>query len=179
MAQRRRRGVGGGRRQGGGSPAYSWVGIQINSTTDIPTAGVVAVLVGQGTIERAGALVLERIRGTIQISNDDTDSANGGVTVGLKVMPFEIDDAGVIAGDHNALDTDLEDIGARILWQDISHLGADTATDFQATERYFDLDVKARVKMSHPKMNVGVLLDASVANRARFICNLRALVRHK
>ena len=170
---------GGGRSQGRGRqrPSYQWGGLQINSTTDIPATGVVLVLTDQGTIERHGALTVERVRGTIQLSNDDTDSANGGVTIASKMMVFEIDDAGNISGDHAALDTDLEDISARILWQDIVHLGAETATDFQATERFWEIDMKARQRMSAPKQVLGILLDASVSNRARFICNLRVLHR--
>lgn len=176
MAARR----GGGRRgarRSGNRPSYAWVGLQVNSTADIPAAGAVLVLVDQGIIERHGALTVERVRGTIYITNDDTDSANGGVTGAAKMLVFEINDAGVISGDANALDTDLEDISERILYQDIWHLGAAAATDFQDTFLRLDIDVKARVRMNEPKKILGILLDSTVNNRARFICNLRALVR--
>ena len=158
-------------------PRYAWAGLQVNTTTDIPTAGVVAVLVAGTFVERHGSVTVQRIRGDLQIMNDDTDAANGAVNVAYKVMKIEINDAGTITGDHNALDTHEEDIAARILDQGLFRLGAAAASDFVDTWQRVHLDIKAKVRVHHAKEEVVLLLDSSVANRARFLCNLRALCK--
>ncbi len=176
MATRRQ-----GRSSGRGSrrrPNYVWTGLHLTVPTDIPTAGVVGVLVPGTTVERHGQLTVERIRGMIEVMNTDTDSANGRVNVAWKVIQYEINDAGVITGDHQGIDTDEEDIAQRILAQGAVNLGAAAGTDFQDVEhRWMDIDIKARVRIHDAKHEVGVLMDSSTANRAQFILNMRALCR--
>ncbi len=166
-----------GGRGGGTKPRYVWAGIQIGTTTDVPTGGVAAVLVPTTFTDEHGGVLVERVRGVVHIFNDDTDSANGAVNIATKVIAVHTNDAGAISDDVQAFDSDAEDIAQRILSQNMHRLGAAAAADFMQTEVVIDIDIKVRIRLEPTKNELVLLLDASVANRARFLCNVRALCR--
>lgn len=147
-----------------------------STTVDIPTAGVANVLVPSAFITQHGPVTVERIRGNIHIFNDDSDSATAAVNVGYKFLKVQVNDASGITDDVDVFDTDIEDIGRRILDQRIIRLGAAAASDFQATEVQIEIDIKVRIRISI-KEELICLLDASVINRARHLTMLRALCR--
>lgn len=168
----------GNRRRGRGSPrrGYYWDGLQFINT-DIPTAGAAFELIGPTAQEfMPGTLV--RIRGSLTAINAGSDSTNGGVNLGLKIMYLEVNDAGTITGDHSAIDTHEEDIAMRQLWTWHGRLGQSVAAGPDDKEQ-IEVDVKAKVKLvASGKWILALLADSATANRAQLVGYLRCLIMH-
>ncbi len=156
-------------------PTYKWSGLQVGST-DVPITGVAFVLVGGTEIERYGKCTVVAVRGFVEVANGDTDSANGVVRFGLKLMKLPIDDAGLLTGDDQGLDSDEEDIAKRQLWSWHGLLDKRLA-DGNTQRRVQEVYVKVGVILGHPKEELILLLDASVGNRLQANCGLRVLLK--
>jgi hypothetical protein len=177
MANQRR---GRGRSTGRGRlrPRYVWTGIQVNAPQDVTAVGTVNIIVSEAVLDAHGSnVVIERIRGNVHYTNDDTDAPNGTVRVAHKILVANVNDAGGVTDDINALDTDEEDIARRILTQFIHVLGAEAATDFLQTELDVEIDVRVKIKIKDPKMVLAIFQQSTTINRARSVMNLRALMR--
>ena len=169
-----------GRRHGsrGSRPrrGYYWDGLQFGSTA-ITTSGASFELINPTAQEfMPGTLV--RIRGNLTLQNAGSDKVNGNVSVGLKIMYLEVNDAGTITGDSAGIDTHEEDIARRQLWTHHALLGSSGSTSNWATQ-FLPVDIKAKVKLeSSGKMILALLADASQTNRAVIAGYLRCLIMH-
>ncbi len=168
-----------GRRRQAPRRGYYWDGLQVGST-NIGSSGTVFELVNPVAQEFMPA-TLVRVRGYLQIANSGTDAANGGVQAAAKLMYIEVNDAGTITGDHQAIDTDEEDIAARQLWTwqgQLQERGA--AADASDTDTVrIEVDVRVKLKLvASGKKILALLMDASSANRAVANMYLRCLLMH-
>ncbi len=156
-----------------------WDGLQ-TVLTNIPSAGAALILV-DATAQEFMPATMDGIRGFMYLANSGSDAATAGVLCGCKIMYLETDDAGVITGDWNGLDTDEEDIAERQLWSYMRHFvtrgAAADASD--TSEVNIELEVKAKVKLSSSgKKKLLLLVDASPTNRLQMTCYLRAHLSH-
>ena len=169
-----------GRRGGRGrsSPrrGYYWDGIQWPNTA-IVTTGVVFELIGPTAQEfMPGTLV--RVRGHISLLNSGANKAASGISYGLKMMYVEVNDAGTMTGDHQAIDTHEEDIANRQLW---THHGRLSVTDASANDASIDIevDVKAKLKLrASGKWILALLMDTNADSKLESTGYLRALIMH-
>ncbi len=170
MANQRRRG-----RSQRSKPVYKWSGLQVG-VTDVGVTGVALVLVGGVEIERYGKATVVAVRGHMQFLNNDSDAAAGNVVFGAKLMKLEINDAGTLTGDDQGIDTNEEDIAKRQLWTGHGVLPKRLA-DGRVEHINFILNVGVFVVLAHPKEELIMLLDASIANRLQVASYIRVLLR--
>ncbi len=174
MARARQR-RSGGRGRSSARNGY-WDGIQLPEIV-VNTIGAAPIIV-DGVSHETNNGVVERIRGWITIRNGGTDSLNGIVECGIKIMHVTFDDAQVMADDNRGLDTDEEDIARRQLWNYHTVLPAQPAAAAVEPDVRIVVDVKAKVKISGSgKEGVVVLVDAGINARLVFSCYLRAWIR--
>ena len=163
-------------KSGGRKAGFYWDGLQVPST-NVTTAGVVNVIVDTTAQEFMPATVVS-VRGFLNLTADGSDAANGRVRIAAKIMYVEVNDAQVMTGDHNAIDTHEEDIAQRQLWSYSSLLPANQSGGAAAFENV-ELNVKTSIRMEpHGKKLLVLLLQSDVANRARFALYSRVLLRY-
>ncbi len=156
-------------------PTFKWSGLQVGST-DVPTTGVAFVLVGGVEIERYGKCTVMGVRGWMEFANSDSDAANGVVRANAKLMKLQINDAGTLTGDDQAIDTNEEDIAKRQLWTYQSILTKQLA-DGLTHRRVQSVEVRVKVVLGHPKEELVMLCDSSASNRLQVNLYLRALLK--
>ncbi len=141
------------------------------------TTGVVFELIGPVAQEfMPGTLV--RIRGWVTLANSGANKAASGVSYGMKIMYVEVNDAGTMTGDHQALDTHEEDIANRQLW---ARAGRLSVTDASANDASVDIeiDVKAKLKLrASGKWILALLLDTNADSKLESTGYIRALILH-
>ncbi len=137
--------------------------------TAVVTATSVAVLVAPTSLDFAPATVV-RIRGMLNFI-PVTDSLN---TCRAKILYVELDDAGAMAGDHNAIDTDEDDIRTRQLWAGQHSQPASTFRQIT----HLEIDMKAKLKLDPTGKKALVLLfQAGTTARTDMILNARVLMQ--
>ncbi len=166
----------GGRHGGRGRQAprrgYYWDGLQWPSTA-IVTAGTAFELVGP-TAQEFMPGTITRIRGFITMMQSSTT----GGQLAHKIMYLEVNDAGAITGDHQAIDTDEEDIAMRQLWTHQMSSRAVATSDGQENLNV-EVDVRVKVKLqASGKWILALIADATTASTYITSGYLRALIQH-
>jgi len=168
MTARRRRSGGSRRRR-----SYYWEGAQW-ANTNVSTSGTLiqlASVTGGEFMPRT----LKVIRGNIRFTNAGTDSLNGDVHWGAKIMPLTLTDGGALTGDVNGIDTDEEDIAWRQLWMYSNQLHQEQTGTKADT---IDVEIHIKVQWKWPptgKHILGLLVDAAITNRLQTSGYLRCL----
>ncbi len=162
---------------------YYWDGLQFPPTNIASTTSVFE-LVGSTAQEFMPATMV-RIRGHLTLANNGSDASTAGVDCGLKIMYVEADDALLMTGDHQGIDTHEEDIAARQLWTYHDRLHErGTGTDTDGGKSTIDtvrieIDVKVKIILVPSGKKLLVLLaDASAANRLQLSGYIRCLLQH-
>lgn len=168
-------------RQSGRRPGYYWDGIQLPATA-VPAGAAqnIIVLIDQ-TAQEFMPATLVRIRGNMWVHNSGTASDGGATVLNAKLMYLEVNDALTVTGDHQAIDTNEEDIAARQLWQHTYRAGATVAgQEDEALVIDTEIDVKAKLRLRASGKWLLVLLSetSSPANFWTQGASLRCLMRH-
>ncbi len=170
-----------GKRRGRGRQAprrgYYWDGLQF-PITNISSAGTIFELVGPTAQEFMPGTIV-RSRGHLTLKNAGTDATNGGVEAALKMMYLEVNDAGTVTGDHQAIDTNEEDIARRQLWTYHTVMAQREGATVQPDTVRLEVDVRVKIKLeASGKMILALLADAAAGNRAQLSGYLRTLIMH-
>ena len=102
-------------------------------------------------------------------------TADTAVHFASKMMLVEYDDAGAMPMDHEAIDTDEEDIARRQLWTYYGYFNPRAAT----TREQITIEVNVKIKIRIPsagKHALVVVSDAEVTNRVFIAGYLRGLL---
>ncbi len=155
-----------------GKPKYHWNGIYLPSVV-VPAGGVVGAIVTNDQLDPPFTLM--RIRGNIHLENANANN----VVVGMKMLIYNVNDAGGMTDDISGLDTDLADIQTpHLLWQWAGPVnGTGILNGINSNVRFDDIDIKAMRRVEGPKVEIGLVVDVDAADRAYVTMQLRCLIR--